>query len=339
MSTQTIALDIMGGDFGPSETVPAAVQALSHLPSLKLILVGEPTASLPLLKQYQLLDHPRVTFIPTTQVVSMSDKPIVALRTQKNSSMRVALDCVKQGQAGGCVSAGNTGALMAMAKYVLKTLPGIDRPALVKALPTLNHRPTYMLDLGANVSCDADTLLQFALMGTVLAQRVERMQTPTVALLNIGEEAGKGNDLVRHSAELFGQCAALNYVGFIEGDKLFAGEVDVIVCDGFVGNVALKTAEGVARLLAHRMGYTSSTQSWLIRGIKKLFKRRISNLNPDQYNGATLLGLRGVVVKSHGRAERQALCNAILLAAHEAAEQLPLHIADRLEAVFCGREL
>lgn len=339
MSTQTVALDIMGGDIGPSETVPAAVQALSLLPQLKLILVGDQHQTSSLLQQHGLLNHPRVRFVHASQVVGMGDKPIVALRTLKDSSMRVVLNLVKAGEADACVSAGNTGALMAMAKCVLKSLPGVDRPALIKALPTLSGKRTVMLDLGANVSCDADTLLQFAVMGSVVAEKVEGIALPRVALLNIGEEEIKGNDLVRHSAELLRQCHALNYVGFVEGDRIFSGDSDVIVCDGFVGNVALKTAEGVVRMMAQLAGYPRNKRTFLGRFAGFMFKRRFSYLNPDQYNGASLLGLRGIVVKSHGRAERRALCNAILLAAQEAKHQLPLQIADRLEAVFSDRDL
>ncbi len=226
-----------------------------------------------------------------------------------------------------------------MAKCVLKSLPGVDRPALIKALPTLSGKRTVMLDLGANVSCDADTLLQFAVMGAVVAEKVEGIVTPRVALLNVGEEEIKGNDLVRHSAELLRQCQALNFVGFVEGDRIFSGECDVIVCDGFVGNVALKTAEGVVRMMAQLAGYPRNKRSFLGRIAGFMFKRRFSYLNPDQYNGASLLGLRGIVVKSHGRAERRALCHAILLAAQEAKHQLPLQIADRLESVFSDRDL
>lgn len=339
MSTQTVALDIMGGDIGPSETVPAAVQALSLLPQLHLALVGDQHQTAPLLQQHGLLNHPRVRLVHASQVVGMGEKPIVALRTLKDSSMRVTLDLVKSGAADACVSAGNTGALMAMAKCVLKSLPGVDRPALIKALPTVNGKRTVMLDLGANVSCDADTLLQFAVMGAVVAEKVEGIASPRVALLNVGEEEIKGNDLVRHSAELLRQCRALNFAGFIEGDRIFSGDCDVIVCDGFVGNVALKTAEGVVRMMAELAGYPRKKRSILGRLAGFMFKRRFSYLNPDQYNGASLLGLRGIVVKSHGRAERRALCHAILFAAQEAKHQLPLQIADRLESVFSDRDL
>ncbi|PJG58858.1 phosphate acyltransferase PlsX [Aeromonas cavernicola] len=338
MSTQTVALDIMGGDFGPSETVPAAVQALSLLPQLKLILVGDQHQTSSLLQQHGLLNHSRVRFVHASQVVGMGDNPIIALRTLKDSSMRIALDLVKSGDADACVSAGNTGALMAMAKCVLKALPGIDRPALIKALPTLNGQRTVMLDLGANVNCDAKELLQFAVMGSVVAQTVEGVTAPRVALLNVGAEDNRGNKLVRHSADLLRQCQALNFVGFIEGDHLFSGECDVIVCDGFVGNVALKTAEGVVRMMAALAGYPRKKRSFLGFIAEIMFKRRFLYLNPDQYNGASLLGLRGIVVKSHGRAERRALYNAILLAAQEAKHQLPLQIADRLEAVFSDRD-
>lgn len=339
MSTQIVALDIMGGDIGPFETVPAAAQALSLLPQLTLILVGDRDQTSSLLLQHGLLNHPRVRFVHASQVVGMGDKPTVALRTLKDSSMRVVLNLVKDGEADACVSAGNTGALIAMAKCVLKSLPGVDRPALIKALPTLTGKRTMMLDLGANVSCDADTLLQFAVMGSVVAETVEGIASPRVALLNIGEEEVKGNALVRHSAELLRQCRDLDYIGFIEGDRIFSGESDVIVCDGFVGNVALKTAEGVVRMMAQLTGYPRNNRTFIGRIAGFMFKRRFSYLNPDQYNGASLLGLRGIVIKSHGRAERRALCNAILLAAQEAKHQLPQQIADRLEAVFSDRGL
>ncbi|MFM5464019.1 phosphate acyltransferase PlsX [Aeromonas simiae] len=338
MSALTVALDIMGGDNGPSVTVPASVQALSLLPRLNLILVGDLSRCDALLRQHGLLSHPRVRLLHASQVVGMGEKPIHALRHQKDSSMRLALELVKSGEAGACVSAGNTGALMAMAKCVLKSLPGVDRPALVKGLPALEGKRSYLLDLGANVSCDADALLQFAVMGAVLAERVEGIAHPKVALLNVGEEEIKGNDLVRHSAELLGQCPALNFIGFVEGNELFSGKADVIVCDGFVGNVALKTAEGVARMMADAVGMGGRKRTFIGRIASFLLKQRFSNLNPDQYNGASLLGLRGIVVKSHGSANERALCHAILLAAGEVKAQLPAQIADRLETVLSDRD-
>jgi glycerol-3-phosphate acyltransferase PlsX len=217
---------------------------------------------------------------------------------------------------------------------VLKSLPGVDRPALIKALPTLGGKRTVMLDLGANVSCDADTLLQFAVMGSVVAERVEGIASPRVALLNVGEEEIKGNDLVRHSAELLRQCSALNFVGFIEGDRIFSGECDVIVCDGFVGNVALKTAEGVVRMMAQLAGYPRKKRSFLGRIAGFMFKRRFSYLNPDQYNGACLLGLRSTVIKSHGAANPHAFAVAIEQAVQAVQRQVPDRIAARLEAVL-----
>ena len=329
----------MGGDHGLSVVIPASVAAVKKNSRLNLVLVGDREKISAALKKHGALKHKQLTVVHAAEVVEMDELPSHALRNKKNSSMRLALDLVKEGRALACVSAGNTGALMAMAKCVLKSLPGVDRPALIKALPTLSGKRTVMLDLGANVSCDADTLLQFAVMGSVVAEKVEGIAFPRVALLNVGEEEIKGNDLVRHSAELLRQCSALNFVGFVEGDRIFSGECDVIVCDGFVGNVALKTAEGVVRMMAQLAGYPRKKHSFLGRIAGFMFKRRFSYLNPDQYNGASLLGLRGIVVKSHGRAERRALCNAILLAAQEAKHQLPLQIADRLESVFSDRDL
>lgn len=338
MSALTVALDMMGGDNGPPVTVPASVQALSLLPQLSLLMVGDLPRCEPLLRQHGLISHPRVRLLHASQVVGMGDKPIHAVRHLKDSSMRIVLDLVKSGEAMACVSAGNTGALMAMAKCFLKSLPGVDRPALIKGLPTRDGKRTYLLDLGANVSCDADTLLQFAVMGSVVAERVEKIASPRVALLNVGEEEIKGNDLVRHSAELLAQCPAVNFVGFVEGNELFTGKADVIVCDGFVGNVALKTAEGVARMMAAMLGMGGDKRTILGQIASFVLKRRFSHLNPDQYNGASLLGLRGIVVKSHGSATERALCHAILLAAEEATAQLPAQIADRLETVLSDRD-
>ncbi|KUE79091.1 phosphate acyltransferase PlsX [Aeromonas schubertii] len=338
MSALTVALDMMGGDNGPPVTVPASVQALSLMPQLHLVLVGDLSRCHDLLSRHGLLTHPRVRLLHASQVVSMGDKPIHALRHLKDSSMRLSLDLVKQGEASACVSAGNTGALMAMAKCVLKSLPGVDRPALVKGLPHIQGGRTYLLDLGANVSCDADSLLQFAVMGSVVAERVEGIARPRVALLNVGEEEIKGNDLVRHSAELIGQCPALNYIGYVEGNELFTGKADVIVCDGFVGNVALKTAEGVARMMGRMVGVEGSRRTFIGQLASFLLKRRFKTLNPDQYNGASLLGLRGIVVKSHGSANERALCHAIMLAAEEVKAQLPAQIADRLETVLSDRD-
>ncbi len=333
MSFLTLALDLMGGDHGPSETVPAAVQALSLLPHLKLILVGDLTSIYPLLQQNGLLAHSRVDTVHASQIISMSEQPAFALRHLKDSSMRVALELVQQGKADACVSAGNTGALMAIAKHVLKTLPGVERPALMTCVPTSAGGRSVFLDLGANVNCSPENLRQFAMLGSVVAHCVLGIENPAVALLNVGAEANKGNEQVRCAAELISATSGLNYRGFIEGDALFQGVADVIVCDGFVGNIALKTAEGMVRLLSQASHQQMNGLSgWLQNFLTRFFKRRLSHLNPDQYNGASLLGLRGIVIKSHGRAERHAFSNAILQATVEVQHQLPARIAERFEA-------
>jgi len=336
LDTLTLALDAMGGDFGPQVTVPASLQALERFPTLNISLFGDKnTIEQYLPKDARFLN--RLSIIHCTQIVTMNCKPLSALRNRRDSSMRRALDMVHQGKAGACVSAGNTGVLMAMAKLILKTLPGIDRPALISALPTLNNKPVYMLDLGANVTCDSDTLLQFAVMGSVLAQKVDNITRPRISLLNIGEEAIKGNDVVKQTAELLKEVEQLNYHGFIEGDKIFDGSTDVIVCDGFVGNISLKTTEGVANLLiAHlRQASKSSLLMRLLSFISKPFlKNVLHKVKPDQYNGASLLGLRGIVIKSHGNADQHAFFNAIKQAVIEVEQQVPNRIQDSLESIL-----
>lgn len=338
MSFLTIALDLMGGDHGPSETVPAAAQALSLLPHLKLLLVADQPSVSSYLQLYALESHPRVELIQASQVVSMSDQPAFALRHLKDSSMYVAIELVKQGRAQACVSAGNTGALMAIAHRVLKCIVGIERPALMTCVPTMRGQRSVFLDLGANVNCGPDNLWQFAVMGRVVAEVVQGIVNPTIALLNVGAEANKGNEQVKQAAELITKTPELNYIGYIEGDALFSGVADVIVCDGFVGNIALKTAEGMVRLLSEASHQQlSGMAGWLQSLLTRFFKRRLSHLNPDQYNGASLLGLRGIVIKSHGRAERHAFSNAVLQAVVEVERQLPLRIAERLESVLLDR--
>lgn len=340
MTGLTIAVDAMGGDLGPPVTVPACVQALSYFPSLNVLLVGDQSQ---ITRQLVILGYhtsPRITVVHAPSSISDHIRPSQALRTSKGTSMRMALELVAQGNADACVSAGNTGALMALSRSLLKLLPGVDRPALVSALPTLAGHRTWLLDLGANASVDADTLFQFALMGSVLAEE-QLGYRPRVALLNIGEEEIKGNDLVKRCSEMLQQCDVVNYIGYIEGDQLFTGKADVIVCDGFVGNVSLKTTEGIARLLIddvkkHILAnpFKKIIAKWLFNGLLKRFK----HLNPDQYNGASLLGLRGIVVKSHGRAEISAFQYAIGEAVHEVERQLPKKIHDRLEVVLLERD-
>jgi len=336
LDTLTLALDAMGGDFGPQVTVPASLQALERFPTLNISLFGDKNS----IEQYIPNDarfSDRLTIIHCTQTVTMHCKPLFALRNRRDSSMRRALDLVHEGKAGACVSAGNTGVLMAMAKLILKTLPGIDRPALISVLPTLNNKPVYMLDLGANVTCDSDTLLQFAVMGSVLAQKLDNIERPRISLLNVGAEAIKGNDVVKQTAELLKEVEQLNYQGFIEGDQIFDGRTDVIVCDGFVGNICLKTTEGVANLLiAHlKQASESSLLMRLLSIISKPFlKKVLLKVKPDQYNGASLLGLRGIVIKSHGNADQHAFFNAIKQAVIEVEQQVPNRIQDSLESIL-----
>ncbi|GLO60401.1 phosphate acyltransferase [Vibrio sp. MACH09] len=339
MQTITVALDAMGGDFGPRVTVPAAVQALSHFPELKVILVGDQSSITSQLTQLGQSPNQRLAIQHSERIIANSEKPSLALRNSDGTSMRIALDLVADGGADACLSGGNTGALMALSRFRLKLLPGIERPALVSALPTAQARKTWMLDLGANVSVDADTLFQFAVMGSALAQE-HLSSPPRVAILNIGEEEIKGNDLVKRCAEMLSQTKSINFTGYIEGDQLFDDAADVVVCDGFVGNVCLKTSEGVAHLFlgklkAHMMA--SSFKGWVARKLFSELFNELKTLNPDQYNGASLLGLRGIVIKSHGSADVTAIINAIGEAVHEVKRQVPSRISDRLEAVLLER--
>lgn len=335
MNNLTLALDTMGGDQGPHIIIPAAILAIQSMPNLHLMLCGDPAIISQELSKQKIVQHPQLTIVPTTQVVEMDEKPSHALRNKKDSSMRVALDLVQSGKAQACVSAGNTGALFAMAHIVLKTLPGVERPALITALPThQENKHVFMLDLGANVVCDSEMLYQFGVMGTVLAEAVDDIERPKVALLNMGEEDNKGSDHIKLAAKKLQDNEQINYVGFVEGHDIFNNKADVIVCDGFVGNVALKTCEGVARLLYEKLKDMTSrsfiakiTGKLLTSTIKKLFKP----LNPDQYNGASLIGLRGIVVKSHGNANTKAFYAAIIEAVKETERQVPEKISAKLE--------
>ena len=339
MQNLTVALDAMGGDFGPRVTVPAAVQALSHFPELKVTLIGDQTEIAQQLSLLGCEPNARLSVVNSDRVISNSEKPSLALRHSVGTSMGMAIDLVADGQADACVSAGNTGALMALSRFRLKLLPGIDRPALVSALPTASGGKTWMLDLGANVSSDADSLFQFAVMGAALAE--QHLGRPArVAILNIGAEEIKGNDLVKRCAEMLSQTHAVNFIGYIEGNQLLIDAADVVVCDGFVGNVCLKACEGTAQLFIDRLKNKflgSSIKGWIA---KKLFSElftELKTLNPDQYNGASLLGLRGIVIKSHGSADVPAVVNAISEAVHEVKRQVPSRISDRLEAVLLER--
>ncbi|GAB2656972.1 phosphate acyltransferase PlsX [Vibrio panuliri] len=339
MQSITVALDAMGGDFGPRVTVPAAVQALSHFPELKVILLGDRTSITTQLSSLGYQPDTRLSIKHCDRVISNSEKPSLALRNGQNSSMGKAIDLVSVGQADACVSGGNTGALMALSRFRLKLLPGIERPALVSALPTISGNRTWMLDLGANVSSDADSLFQFAVMGSALAEQ-NLGRPPRVAILNIGAEEIKGNDLVKRCAEMLSQTESVNFIGYIEGNQLFNDYADVVVCDGFVGNICLKTSEGTAQLFIDKLKNTmmaSSIKGWIARKLFSGLINELKTLNPDQYNGASLLGLRGIVIKSHGSADVEAVVNAIGEALHEVKRQVPSRISDRLEAVLLER--
>ena len=316
----------MGGDHGPRVVVPAAVTFLQNNPDCELILLGREDA-IGAHVRGQLPE--RLTIQPASQEVGMDELPSRALRNKKDSSMRVAIDLVKAGTADACVSAGNTGALMATARFVLKTLPHIDRPAIITSLPAVNGR-TWMLDLGANVDCEAEHLYQFAVMGSELVSSVEGVANPSVALLNIGQEEIKGNEQVKEAHELLTR-SSLNYIGYVEGDDIYLRDnLDVVVTDGFVGNVALKTTEGVAKLIRHFMTeefkrniFTKLSGLVALPVLHALRKR----IDPRRYNGASLLGLRGIVVKSHGGADALAFEYAIRIAKKEVTAD----IAERIE--------
>lgn len=331
---------MMGGDHGPLSTIPAAIEAVAEFPSLDLILCGDSQLLQQQLQNAGYADHPQLSIKHASQQVLMTDRPSVALRTKRDSSMRVALDLVEKQQVQACVSAGNTGALIAMAHFVLKMLGGVERPALISALPTTVGSPVFMLDLGATVNCDSDTLFQFAVMGAVMAEEVEGIFKPKVALLNMGEEEIKGSDQIKRTSLLLSECADINYIGYIEGNDIFSGKADVIVCDGFVGNVALKTCEGVAKLIIKRLEHALKNSmsahlfGWMI---KPLLKSIGSGVNPDHYNGASLIGLRGIVVKSHGNATKEAFLSAIRQAVREVERQVPAKIKDRLEHVLIDK--
>jgi glycerol-3-phosphate acyltransferase PlsX len=324
----------MGGDHGPQVTVPASLDFLERNDDASALLVG---LSEPIQAELRKLRSPaagRVRVKHASEVVAMDEPPATALRSRRDSSMRLAVDAVKNKEAGACVSAGNTGALMAISRFVLKTLPGIDRPAIVSVLPTMIGS-TYILDLGANVDCSAEHLLQFGLMGAALVSAVEHKERPTVGLLNIGEEAIKGNDVVKQAGELL-RASGLNFIGNVEGDDIYKGKADVIVCDGFVGNVALKTSEGLAQMLRQmlREEFTRNPLRWVALGVAwpviASFRRRVDH---RRYNGASLLGLKGIVVKSHGSADRLAFRCAIERAAEEVRNRVVERIGQRLPAV------
>lgn len=316
----------MGGDHGLSVVIPACIRAARSNPDLKLLLVGDQNQVNAHLKKGGIAHNHQFTVVHASEVVAMDELPSQAMRNKKDSSMRVAINLVKEGRAQACVSAGNTGALMATARFVLKTLPGIDRPAIIAELPTMKGK-TRVIDLGANVDSCAEHLFQFAVMGSALIQAVDKKPKPKIALLNIGVEEIKGNDQVKRTAHMLAECNLMNYVGYVEGDHFYTGEVDLVVCDGFVGNVALKASEGLAKLMLAvlKESFTRNAFAKFIGLIAMPALGHLKNrMDPAKYNGASLLGLNGIVVKSHGGANEIAFQNAI----EEAVLQVKNNVVD-----------
>ena len=333
----TVAIDCMEGDHGPHGTVPAALDYLRRADNVDFILVGQESAIAPELRKIGAEAAPRLKIRHASEVVSMDEPPALALRSKKDSSMRVAVNLVKDGTAHACVSAGNTGALMAISRFVLKTLSDIERPAICSVLPALRGH-TYMLDLGANVDCTAEHLLQFGVMGSTLVSSVEKKPRPSIGLLNIGTEDIKGNEVVKGAAELL-RASGLNFYGNVEGDDIYKGTTDVVVCDGFVGNVALKVSEGLAQMLSTYLrdefnrNVLTRVAGAMALPVLNAFKRRV---DPRLYNGASLLGLRGIVVKSHGAADRLSFRVAIGRAVDEARGGILAHITEQMAAMQEG---
>lgn len=331
----------MGGDLGPHIPLLAAARSLQLYPELSFFIIGNQTVIIPLLKKHHLLNNNRVQFLHAESHVSMEDNPLYVLRHTKNSSMHIALDLVSQGKADACVSAGNTGALMLLAKHILKMLPGLSRPALVSVLPNCGMGHTYLLDLGANLQCDSDTLFNFAIMGSVLCEQVEQLKKPRVALLNVGKESNKGNDIIKRSAMLLKETQHINYVGFIEANEIFSTAVDVVVTDGFSGNIALKSYEGMGRVFLQQLKEAVNCNFYsklLGKLLSPILKKQFKHLHPDMYNGASLVGLRGIVVKSHGSANEVAFTYAIEQAVKEIQWQIPASISKKLETVLSERD-
>ena len=334
---KVLTIDAMGGDHGAEVVIPAALDCLAQYPHLKVILVG-----LQEVLEKELAGVPtdllsRVECVHASEVVSMDESPSKALRNKKDSSMRVAINLVKEGRAHACVSAGNTGALMATAKFVLKTLPGITRPAILSRFPTMKDRPVRVVDLGANVDSLPEQLFQFALMGSIVAEAVSEIPSPTIGLLNVGEEENKGNEQVKNTAELLDASPLINYQGFVEGNDFFSGVVDVIVCDGFVGNIALKAIEGAIRFVGDNLqkGFQKNLLT-LLSSLPALpiMKKIKTAIDPRQYNGASLVGLNGIVIKSHGSADQIAFAKAIEEAIAEIDKNIPELIKNRMAVIL-----
>lgn len=327
-----IAIDVMGGDHGAPVVLPAIAHILRDFPQVTILAFGHAEIMRTACAQMDLAESPRLQLHPSEQVVDMDESPLSALRNKRKSSMALAINAVREGKADACVSAGNTGALVALSRYLLKTLPGIDRPAIITALPTQKN-PVHLLDMGANVDCEATHLIQFAQMASVMVESLSGKK-PRVGILNIGTEAIKGNAVVKEALEQLHQNRELHFIGSVEGDSMFEGVADVVVCDGFVGNVALKITEGTAKLISF----------WLKAEIQKNFLRKISaglcfpiwkglkaKYDPRLYNGAILLGLQGVVVKSHGGADALAFRYAIEFAIRQIEQKINARITEH----FC----
>ena len=329
MTRLTLALDVMGGDIGPRITIPASLLALENDPELSLILFGDSQQISPLLNNCSQSVLERIQVQHCSSVIENNQGISYALRHSKGTSMRLALESVQRGEAQGCVSAGNTAALMGLSKILLQPLQGIARPALISLIPTIDGEKSVMLDLGANIECSAENLYQFAIMGAIFSEARLNLVYPRIGLLNIGIEEIKGHQSIRDAANLLQKSTALNYVGFIEGDVLLNGKADVIVSDGFVGNIALKTLEGAVRNLLSLFKDKANSRfikpilAWLFRFVFKQCYKRLKRINPDEYNGASLIGLKAVVVKSHGSANVNAFAHAIADAAFQARQQLP----------------
>jgi glycerol-3-phosphate acyltransferase PlsX len=327
-----ISVDAMGGDFGPSVTIPASLKILKKYENISIVLVGIADDITKILKKKKSLNHPRITIHNATQIVGMDELPQSALKNKKDSSMRVSINLVKEGVVDACVSAGNTGALMATARFVLRMLPGIDRPAISGEMPSANGT-TCMLDLGANADCTPEQLLQFGIMGSILTNVLYKKNNPSIGLLSNGSEAMKGSEVVKKSAELF-RNSHLNFHGNVEGDDIFKGTTDVVVCDGFTGNISLKTTEGLAQMMANflmlefKRNFLTKISALIALPVLKRFKKR---LDPRRYNGASFLGLNGIVVKSHGGADEFAFIHALETTISESENDVISKIKDQLK--------
>lgn len=333
----------MGGDFGPIVTVPAALKALSLYPNLTILLVGDPKIIEPIIQSKKNKNIHRLILIPAKSVISDHIKPSQAIRFSQNTSMRIALELIQKGKAQACVSAGNTGALMGLSKFILKPIRGIDRPALTTLLPNQKQGQTVILDLGANISCSDVMLVQFAIMGSVLSKEIAGIISPRVALLNIGSEEIKGLDNIRQASKKLHEISSIHYIGYIEANDLLMGKTDVLVCDGFTGNITLKTMEGVIKVILSLLHQPLKSKDklycyYLMQNIKSWFSKvlfkKFVQLNPDRYNGAYLIGLHGTVIKSHGGANQDAFAKAIIQAINAVEKRIPEKIANQLNIMI-----